>query len=220
MKQRGVNKEMKLTTKLMVLTGGTMLMCMAIAVPVLAQDRGESPIMNKEKDFDTMTRELRRISEKKDSNKTPAPTPADLLSQARGDFMTLQMVNKNLKLAASRTDALDLKFVWNSVSEIRVRAEDLNTILPLPKRDKAAEKLKPLASASPDELKVSVLDLSKRIRDFIMNPCFREPALADNEQSRKAKLDLENIIELSKQLQKDSEKLEKPAEPSSVRPIP
>jgi hypothetical protein len=210
---------MKLTTKLMLPMGAAILMSMTIAAPALAQDRGTAPpIMSGEQDFDTRARELRRIAEKRDADKAPAPNPADLLVQARGDFMTLQMVNKNLKLAASGNDALDLTFVGKSASEIRVRAEDLNTILPLPKHDKAAEKLKPVASANPDELKASTLDLSKRIRDFIMNPCFREAALTDNEQTRKARLDLENIIELSKQLQKDSEKLKKPAEPSNTTP--
>jgi hypothetical protein len=121
----------------------------------------------------------------------------------------MQLGNKDLKLAASGTSALDLRVVSISATKIKESAESLNTILPLPKHDKAAERLKPIASANPEQLKVSVLDLSKLIRDFISNPCFREASLADNEQTRKARLDLENILELSKQLQKDSEKLEK-----------
>jgi hypothetical protein len=181
----------------------------AITLPVVAQDRGEeSGIAGRERDFETRSRELRRISEKKPEAARP-PQPAELLAQARADFKTLQMVNKDLKQAAAGTDALDVNFVFRSALEVTQRAESLNTILPLPKHDKKAERVKPKPSATGDELKTSVLDLSNLLQGFISNPCFRESSLPENEQTRKAKLDLENIIELSKQLHKDSEKLAK-----------
>jgi hypothetical protein len=200
---------MKPNVKFMLHIGASIVVGWAIALLVVAQDRGdEPPIMKKDRDFETASRELRRISEPQPKAAT-RPQPAELLAQVRSDFRTIQMVNKNLKQALSATTPLDLKFVSDSALEIRQRAEDLNTILPLPKRDKAAQRMKPVASLSPDDVKVSVSSLSKLIQEFIANPCFKEPISPDNEQSRKARLDLENIIELSKQLQKDSQKLEK-----------
>jgi hypothetical protein len=184
---------------------------LAVAVPAIAQDRGEEPeIMRKDRDFETSSRELRRISER-NPKVAPAPKSAELMSQARTDFRAIQVANKDLKRVGTDSAPLDLKLVSSSATEVRTHAESLNTILPLPKRDKTAERVKPVAAADEAQLKTSMLTLSQLIQAFISNPCFKESALPNNELTRKARLDLENIIELSKQLEKDGQTFQKQA---------
>jgi hypothetical protein len=201
-------KAMTLNMKFMLL-----VLAFGITAPTLsyAQARDEKNVQAN-LDFEVRSATLRMISREYDGKVKLSP---QALAQAREDFMAIQVVNKNLKQAASKSGALDLKFVSTSAADIKKHAQRLNTNLPLPEPDKSAERQKVIESTSPEELKASALNLTKLIHGFVTNPCFKDSAVADTEQATKAKLDLKNIIELSKQLQKDSVKLEKASQNKS-----
>lgn len=216
---------MRANIKLTLQTGVVMVFVLAFMLTIMnsvtyAQDRREEPgTIGDNRDFESHQNALRMISERGTparSEKKPKLTREQALIQAREDFMVIQVTNKSLRDAASANAALDFKFVSDSVTEIRVRAERLNTSLALPKLPKDAEPPKVTVAESPEELKASILNLSKLIRDFASNPCFKAASpLSDTQLATKAKLDLESIIALSKQLQKDSEKLEAAPEKKS-----
>jgi len=202
---------MKLNVKFVLQVGAGTLIGLALSLNCLAQGRAEEPdTVTRERDFDARSRDLRRISER--DPKLPAPTKAEeLLVLARSDFRSLQMVNKALRQATVGTSALEPAFVLSSAAEVRKHAESLNAILPLPGRTKGVKRIKPDRTASVAELKAPVLALSNLIQGFIANPCFRKDSLTDSPETRKARLDLETIIDLSRQLEKDSEQFEKDA---------
>jgi hypothetical protein len=205
---------MKVNVKLVARVAVATLIGLAGGLSVVGQGRvatgrAEEPdTVTRERDFDARSRDLRRISER--DPKLPAPTKAEeLLVLARSDFRSLQTVNKALKQATSETGTLAPAFVLTSATEVRKHAESLNAILPLPDRTKGVKRVKPERTMSVAELKAPVLALSNLIQGFIANPCFRKDSLTDTPETRKARLDLETIIDLSRQLQKDSEQLEK-----------
>jgi hypothetical protein len=177
--------------------------------------RGQSVMVNKDEEFEDRSKSLRLMSERPRKT-SPLPPAGQGLAQAQEDFMRLQVVNKSLGQAASANSALDLKFVSNSVSEIKKRAERLKTNLALPEPEKTVERPKVSAVESPEQLKSSILELGKLVRSFVTNPCFKQISVViDTQLTAKARLDLESIIELSKQLKKDSEKLERASQQKS-----
>jgi hypothetical protein len=210
---KGRGKVMRLKMKFMLLANAAIVLAFGMTAPTLsyAQARDEKNVQAN-LDFEVRSATLRMISREYDGKVKLSP---QALAQAREDFMAIQVVNKNLKQAASGKAALDLKFVSTSAADIKKHAQRLNTNLPLLEPAKDAERQKVVESTNPEELKASALNLTKLIHGFVTNPCFKESAVADAEQARKAKLDLKTIIELSKQLQKDSVKLEKASQNKS-----
>lgn len=147
--------------------------------------------------------ELRKPAEKHE--------PQLALAQIKEDYVRIQEVNREMAQAAASGGALDLKLVAKSASEIRRRAERLKRNLALPEPEKADERPKAAAEAGPEELKASLLALARLVNVFVRNPIFREVNVVDARQSARASRDLEEIIELSGRLKKDSERLERVA---------
>lgn len=149
-----------------------------------------------------------------------APKPAKRklprapFAQLSADFTRIQVINNELAQAALRAGALDLEFVAKSAADIRKLAERLKSNLALPEPEKNAERSKPETSAEREPLRAAILALGKLIAGFAHNPAFQEPSVVDVKMSAKARSDLEEIIELSGQLKKDSEKLSKAAQKS------
>jgi hypothetical protein len=179
----------------------------------LAQDRGDVPkIAADERDFETRSNILRGIAEHKAKpNEARSPTTEQVMAEARADYMGMQIANKALKQQLAAGTPLDLQFVSNSVSDIRKRAEKLSTNLAFPEPEKDAKRLKIGPARSHEELRASLDSLTTLIRSFVTNPCFRASSLVNSADTRKARLDLEDIMALSKQLQKDNKKLQKAA---------
>jgi len=179
-------------------------------IPCFAQDRAEDRVKSTDRDYETRSNVLRAVSESNPKPKTPPPpTPAEVMAQARDDYMGLQIQNKSIKQALTSTNPLDLQFVSSCVTEILTRAERLNVNLTLPQPKKDAQHVAIAPAKTEEELKSSLSSLSTTIRSFIANPAFRGSALGADDQTMKAKIDLLDIIALSKQLQKDTEKLGK-----------
>lgn len=181
--------------------------------PCQAQDRGGAPkIASDERDFETRQNILRGISEHKSTPKEARPrSPEVVMAEARGDYMGIQVANKALKQAITADTPLDLQFISNSVSDIRKRAERLSSSLTFPEPEKDAEHAKISSARDQVELKASLANLSTIIRSFVTNPCFRATSLSAGPETTKAGVDLEDIITLTKQLQKDTARLEKAA---------
>lgn len=121
------------------------------------------------------------------------------------DFTRLQIVNKELLRSALGNGTLDARFVSKSVAEIKERAERLDKNLALPESDKTADHSRIILAPGPDHLKRSVLRLGTLIFSFVDNPFFKEISVVDTKLTMKARRDLEDIIELSSEIKKNSE---------------
>jgi hypothetical protein len=155
-----------------------------------------------------MYREMEEMGKRKPAVRREQRLPFAQLSE---DFTRIQVVNNELVVAAGRSEPLDLKFVAKSASEIRKLAERLRDNLALPELDKAH---KPTMEdiTETDQLRSSLSTLGKLIAGFAHNPVFKETNVVDAQLSAKARRDIEEIIELSGQIKKSSEKLNKAAQ--------
>ena len=139
------------------------------------------------------------------------PTPRLALAQIREDFVRIQVLNNDLARAASRVDALDLKFVSRSADEIRKLAVRLRDNLALPESAKGDKR--PEAKAAPPppppQLGPALSALDGLILKFVDDVASRGVYLLDAQSSAKARQELEAIIELSARVKKASERLGK-----------
>ncbi|HEX8071783.1 MAG TPA: hypothetical protein VF546_17680 [Pyrinomonadaceae bacterium] len=207
------------TFKFMAQFAAALALAAAAALPARAQGartatRASSPgrptaadMVRDESERELMMRELEETG-RRDKTERAGPRPA--FAQLAEDFTRIQVVNNELVQAAARPEALDLKFVAKSAAEVRKLAQRLKTNLVLPEPG-TTPKYARLATEDDQQMKAALKDLGKLIAGFAHNPVFREPNVVDAQMSAKARLDLEEIIDLSGQVSKGSEKLSKAA---------
>jgi hypothetical protein len=134
--------------------------------------------------------------------------PRQTFALVRDDYVHLQMVNNDLARAVALGGALDLKFVSTAAAEIKKRAARLQTNLALPLAEQSTKRPKTVVGAETAQLKSALATLDKLILGFVRNPVFTRPTVVDLRQSAEARLELEEIIELSGQVKRSSEQLD------------
>lgn len=128
------------------------------------------------------------------------------VEELQEDFTRLQMLNLEF-VKSINTPKLDYKSIATSAAEINKRADRLKDNLDLP--DPNGVKSEAAASASTElEMKKSMLRLGKLIYSFTHNPFFKEASVV-NDNAVQARRELDEIIDVSKQIKIDSEKLKK-----------
>jgi hypothetical protein len=137
-----------------------------------------------------------------------------IYAQISEDFLRLQVVNADLMQAVLEGGALDLTFVAKSASEIKKRAGRLKDNLMLPEPEKGPGRPPVEVGAEAGQLRSSLSTLGELIYEFAHNPVFKQANVADLQMLAKVRGDLEQIIELSGQVKKSSEKLHKAERPS------
>jgi len=129
------------------------------------------------------------------------------LAQIKEDFLRIQVIDRKLRETSSGKRTFSLKFIANSVTEIRKRALRLKANLALPEADEMLAKPMIEPVTQPEQLRLALSALSDSIYEFVANPMFISAKVFDTKLSAKARLDLEQIIELSSELKRSSEKL-------------
>jgi hypothetical protein len=141
-----------------------------------------------------------------------------LLTQIRQDFLQIQIVNDELQKSAANTRPLDLKLIAKSAAEIARCAQRLQGNLALPKNeeDLKSQEAKELIpkELTPSGLRLLLGVLNGAINAFVANPVFEKSGVVDAKLSAQASSDLGQIIEVSKQVKKSSERLKR----STVKP--
>jgi hypothetical protein len=127
------------------------------------------------------------------------------------DFKLLQVVSNELVQAASQGGELDLRMVARSAADMRKRAGRLSSNLGLPKSEKDGKPSAPEDVPDAEGVRQSLAKLDALVDGFAHNPVFRDNYLLDAELSTKARRDLDQIIELSDWVRKNSERLSKSA---------
>jgi hypothetical protein len=180
---------------------------------------GPTDPAQKELERDNLSRELGSLASSRTAEHRGPRLP---FAQINEDFMHLQIVNNDLLRAVARSGTLDLTFVGKATSEIKKRAGRLkdNLVLPVPEND--LKHSMPAVGVEAEQLRSSLLTLGRLIAGFAHNPIFKDTNIIDVQLSAKARRDLEAIIELSGQVKKNSERLNKAAQKSqkSFSPTP
>ena len=224
---------MKSTLKLMLRIAAVVVLVLAIAPMILAQQDSTAPgqedrrsnsarIERERADLERRERlehelqdRLFALRELEIETRKPVERrdPRVTLMLIREDLMRIQRVNKELVQAVASATSVDPKFVAKSASEIKRRAERLKLNLVLPDPPGKDTKSPTVAlKAEPEQLKPSVTVLSKLITGFVNNPIFKNANTVNAQLSAKAQRDLEGIVELSNSIQKSSERLNKAAQ--------
>ncbi|HEX8175780.1 MAG TPA: hypothetical protein VF543_11735 [Pyrinomonadaceae bacterium] len=129
-------------------------------------------------------------------------------TQIREDYKQIQIVNNELARAVESSPTLDLKNIEKSVSEIKKRALRLKENLMLPEAGKPQEqRQRPEIAATAKQMKSALVVLDNLIMEFVNNSIFNQSKTVDLQQATKARLALDEIIELSEQIKKCGEKL-------------
>jgi hypothetical protein len=205
---------MKSTTKLMLRVAAVVLFVSALtplsqAQRVTSENERLTERERQEMEArDAREREARRSALEEELSKPAHPKTAKLsVAQISEDFMRIQVINDELFDAVKRGGALNLKFVGKSTSGIKKRAERLKENLMLPEVEQGWEHSYAGPVDDADKMKPALRALDKLITSFVRNQIFKEQKVSDIEMSTKARKDLEEIIELSDQITKSSEKL-------------
>ena len=135
------------------------------------------------------------------------------LRQIAEDFERMQSVNNRMMAAVIGSASPDYGLVSDATAEIRKRAERLRSSLSLPEPEgkdegKAAE-YKSAEDAA--QMKAALLRLDRALISFVRSPVFKNTDVVDAGDGAKARRDLEEVIELSRLINKDAERLSKSA---------
>ena len=149
--------------------------------------------------------------EKEAAKPTDERKPALPLEQIAEDFERIQAVNNRMMAAVMRVESPDYRLVSDSTAEIRKRAARLKSNLPLPEPGEK-EGGKTTEYKSPEDtaqLKAALLRLDGALMSFVKSPVFKNPDVVNADDASRARRDLEDVIELSRLLNKDAERLSK-----------
>ena len=123
------------------------------------------------------------------------------MAQIKEDFLQIQIINDDLKPQA------DMKSVARSAAEINRRARRLKDNLSLPETSATSALRAAGTDNDPDQLRSLLSSLSNSINGFVENPVFESAKVIDARLSEQAGRDLRQIIELSKRIRTNSERL-------------
>lgn len=138
-----------------------------------------------------------------------AETERVALTQIAEDFKRIQILNNKMMGSTMKVTTPDYESIATSTTEIGKRAKRIRNNLSLPKAvsdeiEKGPE-YKPAVDAA--GMKAALLSLDGAIVNFIENPIFQTPSVIDLKHATKASRDLESIIEFSRLISKDAERL-------------
>ena len=181
------------------------------AAPVLSQTpAGPPPIDRRNKERvrqqDTSKREweLRNFGNEPGGPEDRRRIEA-LMAQTEEDFNRILTLHNEIARALSSKNAIDYQFVSDATAEIKKRASRVQSSLRLaPEEGYTAEKLDEINDS---QMKDALIKLCKQIRSFVTNPSIENPNTVDVQQLTKARHDLESVIQLSGQIKKDADKI-------------
>ena len=179
------------------------------ALPVFAQGGGPPP-MNKvntermrQQEMSRREYDLRNFGNESNAPKDKRQVEA-LMAQTEEDFnRILSLHNEIARALTSKTDDLNYQFVSDATAEINKRASRVQHSLALGLSDEEAREIE---KSKDEPIKDSLIKLCNQIRSFVTNPSIENPNTINVEQMKKARRDLESLIQLSAHIKKDADK--------------
>ena len=185
----------------------------ALAAPVLAQQRPLPPAdrTNAERaQQQEMTRreiKLRNVGEPAAKSSDPKRLQA-LMDQLDEDVKRILTLHNEIVRATAADKTLDYNFVSDAAAEIRKRASRLQGTLAM-KTESVDQNHQRRIKYADSQVKDALIALCKHIESFIANPVIESPGTVDLVQSGRAGSDLSDIVELSGNIRKSAERLNK-----------
>ena len=197
-------------------TCGVCCMAAAIALLVATADkalaqRPDNPDLKREQ----RQREVREANLRNNPEAKAAVDSIDqkriaaAIKQVKDDFKQIQIVRNELVRNLLADKPLDYKLIAGETGEIHKRADRLKTYLMPPVANENKDRQKSQVEFSNDEMKDALVRLCNLIAGFIDNPVLKTPDKVDVEQSAKAGGDLLSIIELSGNIKRSADRLNK-----------
>ncbi|HEU4795861.1 MAG TPA: hypothetical protein VFT02_09545 [Pyrinomonadaceae bacterium] len=130
-----------------------------------------------------------------------------MVSQIFEDFERLQVVNREMMLASATLNPTSCKQISKLAEEMNKRAKRLKTNLGVP--DLEGEKKESEKTPDMDEaqFKASLQTLNASVKSFVGNPLFQDPRVTDVRHLAKLRLDIYNVIDLSRTIKRAASKL-------------
>lgn len=148
--------------------------------------------------------DMRQVLQQRDQQRIDAA-----IKQIKEDFKQIQVIRNEMVHNLVANKPLDYKVISSEAAEINKRADRLKTFLMPPDAEVNDKNAKDHVEFTNDEMKGALVQLCNRIASFIENPVLKSPGTVDVEQSTKAGGDLLTIIELSGNLKRSAERLNK-----------
>ena len=139
---------------------------------------------------------------------TGAPGAELPLGRIAADFRRIQIVNNRMLGAVMNAAEPDYRLISEANAEIRKYAARLKSSLSLPEPGKAegeGREYRPPADAA--GMKAVLLLLDRALMSFVKNPVFKNPDVVDAKEGVRARRDLDRVIELSRLIGKDAERM-------------
>jgi len=134
------------------------------------------------------------------------------IEQIKEDFKRLQIVRNEMVRDLLAAKPLDYKLVAGQVEETNKRAARLRTYLIPTAAVPEKEGEKKEAQANSTEIKAALVRLCHLIDSFVENPALKNLRTNDAELSKKAMSDLRSLVDLSDDIKRSVDKLNKTTE--------
>ena len=182
-----------------------------LSVPsVSAQSPGGPPPTNKvnaermrQQEMSRREYDLRNFGNESTAPKDKRQVEA-LMAQTEEDFNRILTLHNEIARALKSKNDLNYQFVSDATAEINKRASRVQHSLALGLSDEEARELE---KSKDEPIKDSLIKLCNQIRSFVTNPSIENPNTINVEQMKKARRDLESLIQLSGRIKKDADKL-------------
>jgi len=178
-------------------------------LPVFAQGGGPPPVNKvnaermRQQEMSRREYDLRNFGNESSAPKDKRQVEA-LMAQTEEDFNRILSLHNEIARALTSKDDLNYQFVSDATAEINKRASRVQHSLALGLSD---EEARDLEKSKDEPIKDSLIKLCNQIRSFVTNPSIENPNTINVEQMKKARRDLESLIQLSAHIKKDADKL-------------
>lgn len=131
------------------------------------------------------------------------------IEKIKQDFKQIQIVRNELVRGLLANKPLDYKEIAGKVDDINKCADHLKIYLLPPDVDSKDKSEKKKVEYKSEEMKGALVELCNLIANFVDNPVLKNPGVTDVQQSTRAGSDLLNIVELSSNIKRSAERLNK-----------
>jgi hypothetical protein len=194
--------------------GASALVVIVTASTVPAQAGRVSPPTIKDPKGDTLERQNREATlrsaemevavEKTDKRRINAA-----IEQIKEDFRHIQIVRNEIARNILANKPFDYGLISEEAGDVRKRADRLKSYLVAPAGKEAENSRKNEVDFNDQEMKSALVRLCNLIVSFVENPVLKTPGTTDAQQSKKVASDLLNIIDLSGNIKRSADRLNK-----------
>ena len=171
------------------------------AAPAAGQSGGD-PAKARMQEMDRRELQLSRGAEDNGRPNDPKRSQA-MMDQVSEDFQRILTLHNAIVRAIDANQSFNLQFISEAAGEIRKRSARLQSSLQLTKPEPNEE---PAADPKVMEIKDELILLCRQIENFVRNPIIATPGTVDAQQLRKARRDLQSVVEISEAIKKRVDK--------------